>query len=128
MNNIQVEKNESTVIKIFKGLIISFIVTLITIFIFSVLLTYTNISESIIPTVIIVLTFVSILIGAIISMKKTSKNGLINGAIIGGTYVVLLYIISSTLNTGFALNGYTIGMIIAGVISGIVGGIIAVNT
>lgn len=128
MNNIPVEKNESTVIKIFKGLIISFIVTLITIFIFSVLLTYTNISESIIPTVIIVLTFVSILIGAIISMKKTSKNGLINGAIIGGTYVVLLYIISSTLNTGFALNGYTIGMIIAGVISGIVGGIIAVNT
>ena len=128
MNNIQVEKSNSTAIKIFKGLVISFIVTLITIFIFSILLTYTNISESVIPTVIIVLTFVSILIGAIISMKKTLKNGLINGAIIGGTYVILLYLISSFLNTGFALNAYAIGMIIAGTIAGIVGGIIAVNT
>lgn len=108
INNIQVEKNNSTPIKIVKGLIISFIVTLVTIFIFSIILTYTNISEVIIPAAIIVLTFVSILIGTIISMKRTSKNGLINGAIIGGAYVILLYVISSSLNTGFALNGYTI--------------------
>ena len=128
MNNIQVEKNNSTAIKIIKGLMISFGITLISLLIFSVILTYTNVSESVIPTVIIVLTFISILIGAIISMKKTSKNGLINGAIIGGTYVVLLYIISSSLNTGFALNGYTIGMIVAGIVSGVIGGIIAVNT
>lgn len=128
MNNIQVEKSNSIASKIAKGLLISFLVTLVTIFIFSILLTYTNISESIIPTVIIVLTFISILIGAIISMKKTSKNGLINGGIIGGTYVVLLYLISSFLNTGFSLNAYTIGMIIAGIIAGIIGGIIAVNT
>lgn len=128
MNNIQIEKNNSTPIKIAKGLMISFLMTLISLFIFSIILTYTNISESVIPTAIIVLTFISILIGAIISMKKTSKNGLVNGAIIGGTYVILLYIISSSLNTGFALNGYTIGMIVAGIISGIIGGIIAVNT
>ena len=128
MNNIQVERTNSTAIKIFKGLIISFIVTLLTIFIFAILLAYTNISENVIPTVIIVLTFVSILIGSIISMKKTSKNGLINGGIIGGTYVILLYLVSSFLNTGFTLNGYTIGMIAAGIISGIIGGIIAVNT
>lgn len=128
MNNIQVEKNNSTILNIIKGVIISFIFTLISIFLFSVLLTYTNISESIIPTVIIILTFISILIGAIISMKKTFKNGLINGAIIGGIYVILLYIISGFLNTGFALNIYTIFMILAGIISGIVGGIIAVNT
>ena len=128
MNNIQDEKNNSITIKIIKGLIISFLITLITIFIFSIILTYTNVSESIIPATIMVLTFISILIGAIISMKHTSKNGLINGAIIGGTYVILLYIISSFLNTGFAVNGYTIGMIIAGIIAGIIGGIIAVNT
>ena len=128
MNSIQVEKNNSIAIKIVKGLIISFLVTLVTIFIFSIILAYSNISEGIIPIAIVVLTFVSILIGTIISMKKTSKNGLINGGIIGGTYVILLYIISSFLNTGFALNGYTICMIIAGIISGIVGGIIAVNT
>jgi len=128
MNSIQVEKNDSIGIKIIKGLIISFVVTLISIFIFSLILTYTDISEDIIPTVIIILTFISILVGSIISMKKTSKNGLVNGSIIGGTYVILLYLISSFLNTGFALNIYTVIMIIAGIISGMIGGIIGVNT
>lgn len=128
MNNIQIEKTDSIFIKISKGLMISFIVSLISIFIFSILLAYTNISDSIIPIVIVFLTFVSILIGSIISMRKVSKNGLINGAIIGGTYVVLLYLISSILNTGFTFNIYTIIMIISGIISGIIGGIVGVNS
>lgn len=128
MNNVQIESQNNTVIKISKGIVFSFLVTLISVFIFSAILTYTDISESIIPIVIIVLTFVSILIGTIISMRKTTKNGMLNGAIIGGTYVLLLYLISSALNTGFAMNIYTIVMILVGIISGIVGGIISVNT
>lgn len=128
MNNVQIEKTDNIAIKISKGLIISFIVSLISIFIFAILLAYTNISDSIIPIVIVFLTFVSILIGSIISMRKVSKNGLINGAIIGGTYVVLLYLISSILNTGFTFNIYTVIMIISGIISGIIGGIIGINS
>lgn len=127
MNSIQTDSN-NIIMKVGKGLGISLIVTLISIFLFSIILTYTNVSDNIIPIVIISLTFVSILVGSSISMKRESKNGMINGAIIGGIYVVLLYLISSFLNTGFALNGYTIGMIVAGTISGIIGGIIGVNT
>ena len=126
MNNVQVETKIS--VKIAKGILISFLVTLISLFIFSLLLTYTNISERIIPVCIIILTFISILLGTIISMRKLKKNGLINGAIIGGIYVIFLYLVSSILNTGFTMNVYTIIMIIAGMISGVIGGIIAVNT
>ena len=128
MGNVQVEKSNNSVIKIAKGILFSFIVTLTSILIFSIILTYTYISESIVPAVIIVLTFISILIGTIISMRKMHKNGMLNGAIIGGAYVIFLYLISSILNTGFTMNTYTIVMIIAGVVSGIIGGIIAVNT
>ena len=128
MNNIQVDTQNSTIMKILKGLIFTFIVTLISMFIFCLILTYTNISESIIPIVIIILTFISILIGTMIGIKKIHKNGMLNGAIIGGTYVLLLYFISSILNTGFTFNIYTVLMIIAGIVSGIVGGIIGVNT
>lgn len=127
MDNMRIENN-NCIVKIVKGITYSFIVTLISIFIFSVILTYTNVSEGIVPIVIIVLTFISILIGTIISMRKISKNGMINGAIIGGMYVVLLYLISSILNTGFTMNVYTIIMIVLGIVSGIIGGIIAVNT
>ena len=128
MNKVQIEKTDNIAIKISKGLIISFIVSLISIFIFAILLAYTNISDKIIPIVIVFFTFVSILIGSIISMRNVSKNGLVNGAIIGGIYVLLLYLISSILNTGFTFNVYTVIMIIAGIISGIVGGIIGINS
>lgn len=127
-NNVKIENTNNSAIRILKGLIISFVVTLVSIFIFSIILTCSNISEKIIPIVIIILTFISILIGTIIGVRKISKNGMINGAIIGGLYIILLYFISSLLNTGFALNTYTILMIIAGIISGIIGGIIGVNT
>lgn len=127
-NNIKIENTNNSAIRILKGLIISFVVTLVSIFIFSIILTYSNISEKIVPIVIIILTFISILIGTIIGVRKISKNGMLNGAIIGGIYVLLLYLISSLLNTGFAFNTYTILMIIAGIVSGIIGGIIGVNT
>ena len=128
MDSVRTEKQSGGITKIVKGIVYSFIITLISIFIFSIILTYTNVSEGIVPIVIIVLTFTSILIGAIISMRKISKNGMMNGALIGGTYVLLIYLISSILNTGFNMNVYTIIMIIAGILSGIIGGIIAVNT
>lgn len=128
MNNVKVESSNSNVLKIFKGIMFSFFITLLGIFIFSIILTYTNISEKVIPIVIIILTFISILIGTMIGIREISKNGMLNGAIIGGVYVILLYLISSILNTGFTLNIYTIFMIIVGIISGIIGGIIGVNT
>lgn len=127
-NNIKIENTNSSLIQILKGLIISLLITLISIFIFSIILTYSNMSEKIIPIVIIILTFISILIGTIIVVRKIKKKGMLNGAVIGGTYVILLYLISSLLNTGFAFNTYTILMIIAGIVSGIIGGIIGVNT
>ena len=128
MNNVKIETSSNNMaIRIFKGLLFSFVITLVSIFIFSIILTYSNISESIIPIVIIVITFISIFIGKMIGVRKINKNGMINGAIIGGSYVLLLYFISSLLNTGFTLNIYTIIMIVVGIISGIIGGIIGVN-
>ncbi len=128
MNNMQIENSNGTMMNIFKGLLFSFVITLVSLLIFSIILTYSNISEKTIPIVIIILTFISILIGTMIGVRKITKNGMFNGAIIGGTYVILLYFISSLLNTGFIFNIYTIMMIITGIISGVIGGIISVNS
>lgn len=128
MNNIKIENStDARLNKILRGMMFSFFLTLISIFLFAVILTYTNISEKVIPTVIIILTFISILIGTIIGTKNIRKNGMLNGAIIGSGYVITLYLISSILNTGFGLNIYTILIMIIGTISGIIGGIIGIN-
>ena len=112
---------------IFKGILISFIATIVLLIIFSAILTYSSVSENVISPVIIVITAISILLGSSIGNMKIKKNGLLNGGIIGGIYILLIYFISSMLNWRFGLEIQSILMIIAGIIFGIIGGIIGVN-
>lgn len=116
----EILKTENKFISIIKGVIISFLVTLILLTIFAALLAYTNLQESTIKPVIITVTGISILIGSSFATKKLKKNGLINGAIIGGTYIFILYIISSVLNVSFSINLASLVMIAVGIFGGIV--------
>jgi putative membrane protein (TIGR04086 family) len=110
-----------------KGLLISFVMTILILLIFSIILTFTNISEKTIVPVIIISTAISILIGSSISNIRIKKNGILNGALIGGGYILILYLLSSILNARFNLNIQSIIMISVGVVFGILGGIIGVN-
>ena len=114
-------------ITILKGVIISIIFTLIFLFVFSLILTYTNISESFITPVIIVITAISIFIGSSIGNIKIKKNGLVNGALIGGIYLLSIYLLSAIINQNFSLSTASIIIIITGMICGMFGGIIGVN-
>ena len=93
-------ENKNNIIPIVKGIVIAYFITLLLLFIFSILLTYTNISESTTAPVILVITAISILIGSSIGSSKIKKNGLINGGIVGFSYIILLYIISSFTRCG----------------------------
>ncbi len=126
MQAYKVEENK-TIIQILKGIGISLITTLIFLIIFALVLTYTQVEEKTINPVIIIITALSILIGSSIVNIKIKKNGLINGAIIGGAYMLIIYLISSILNWKFGLDAQSIIMIVAGVIFGILGGILGVN-
>lgn len=113
--------------RILKGSIISMLITIIALLIFASLLTYTSMSEATIPAVIIVTSIISILIGSTISMSKVKKNGIVNGALIGLIYILAIYLLSSIIQGNFAVNAYSIIMIIGSVLAGAVGGIIGVN-
>ena len=126
MENMQVNENK-TIINILKGVGISLIATVIMLIIFSIILTYTNIQESAINPVIMIITAISILIGSSFGNTKIRKNGLINGGIIGAIYIIIIYLISSILNWKFSLNIHSIIMITVAIIFGILGGIIGVN-
>lgn len=121
------ENNSNSVVRILKGSIISIINTLILLIIFSAMLTYTNINENTIPTVIIICTALSILIGSQIATSKIKKNGILNGALVGIIYIAFLYIISSCITKNFSLNNYSIIMMLVSILIGGVGGIIGVN-
>lgn len=104
----------------FKGIVISFALTLILLFVFAIVLTYTKLSESMIPTVIIIISIISILIGSSIATSKIKKKGIVYGGIIGLIYIGSIYIISSIVKTGFNLNIYSIVMIILSILAGMI--------
>ena len=115
-------------IKILKGVGISFAFTLISLTIFSALLTYTSLSESLIQPVVISVTGISILVGSFFATRKVGKNGIIKGIGVGLIYILLIYLISSIVNGGnFALTMGSVIMILIGILCGAIGGIIGVN-
>lgn len=118
---------KQNIIRIFKGSITAIILTLILLFLFSIILTYTSLNEKFISPVVIIITTISILVGSSISTLKIKKNGLLNGALVGFIYIFTIYIISSITFTGFALNINSIIMIITSILAGMLGGIIGVN-
>ena len=120
-------KSEKQSICILRGIIISFLFTLCMLIIFSILLVYTNLSEQTIRPVIITITGISILIGSSLGTRKLHKNGLLIGGIIGSSYILLLFLTSSLINSNFSINWISTIMIIIGLIGGVFGGIIGVN-
>lgn len=110
-----------------KGVLLALISTIILLIIFSAILTYTGIPESLSSTAIIILSAISILIASQITARKIKKNGILNGGLIGAIYIIIIYLISSIISGNFALGLKAVIMIVASIIAGMLGGIIGVN-
>lgn len=123
-NKLEINKN---IIRVVKGSGFAIVISLILLLIYASLLTSTNISETTMTPVVITISGISILIGSSISSFKIKKQGMLNGALVGLIYMILIYLLSSILLAGFTLNMQSIIMIIVGALAGMIGGIIGVN-
>lgn len=112
---------------IIKSIFFSYLLTLIFIFIYSIILAYTKVPETTIPTCLCIIGMLSVFISSSIAVIKIKKNGLKNGGIIGLGYVFILYLLSSLYETGFMLTKYSITTIVLYILLGMIGGIIGVN-
>ena len=119
---------KANIIRIIKGSLLSIIVSVIFLIVFAMLLTYTSLSENTITPIVLAIVGLSILLGSYLSTKKINKKGILNGAMVGVIYMLILYIISSVIFMDFSINARSIIMIVCGIIAGIIGGIIGVNT
>lgn len=117
----------NNIFKILKGIILSVLITLLGLLILAIVITYTNVSENVIPMAITIITAISILIGSFFSTINIQKNGLLNGFAVGFAYIATIYIISSITSTGFTLTNTSFIMIISAILAGMLGGIIGVN-
>lgn len=112
---------------LFKSVCCAVILSLICLFVLSVILAITSVKENIMSISIVFISALSILISSFYASKKIKEKGIISGAIIGFLYMLILYIISSIVNGEFSMALETIIMIISGIIGGAIGGILGVN-
>lgn len=119
--------SDKTIFRIIKGSSVSVGITILALFLFACLLTFTNIQENTIVPVVIVISAISILIGSTICTRKVNKNGMLQGAVVGFLYIFTIYLLSSITGSGFGLTLDSIIMIIASMLAGLVGGVIGVN-
>ena len=63
---------------VIKGVVISYVFTIVMCLIYAIVLTYTNVQENTIPPVIIVITAISIFIGSTIGNYEIQKNSIFN--------------------------------------------------
>lgn len=114
-------------IKLLKGLGFSYLFTFCAFLLFATILHFTNISDNVIPGIILLISILSILTGSAICTKNADSQGWLWGSIIGITYALILYIVSSLTLTGFYIPFSSLYLILGYTAIGSIGGIIGIN-
>ena len=112
----------------FKGVIWALCLTFILLAICSVVLTYTSVSENIIPVLSMLCAILSVAVGSSIAAKTAGSKGYLKGALCGVTYIIVLYIIASLISEKIVFTSHTALLFVIGIVVGALGGVIGINS
>lgn len=112
---------------VIKGILFSYLITILIFLVFAFILTYANFPQKFITPVVVSTTIVSILIAGAIVSRSLKTRGWLNGGVVGLIYILLLYTSSSIVLKDFSINRYMISMLLIGLLSGSIGGILGIN-
>ena len=114
-------------IYLIKGLLLSYLVTIVLILFFSLIVTYSTIKEGRISLFNTITMITSITTGSIYVSRKLKENGWINGCIIGLSYYLILLLLNFALLRPFVLDVFSISKLLIAIIVGLISGIIGIN-
>ncbi len=114
-------------LRVVKGLIISFLITLPCFLVFALFLTYTDFPEKYTYIAVLITTVLSVLTASAYSTKNVKRKGWMNGCFVGILYVTILYLASSIVFMNFAIDLQVIVTVIIGAIVGCLGVIFGIN-
>lgn len=125
--NIDNFNDTSSIIIVGKGVLISLLISALCIVLYGLILTLTELTESSMPTVILIISIVSIALAAIYVAMKVESKGWLHGAITGLLYMVILLLLSLLFKTGISIGKFIIFRVLMGFVVGALAGIIGIN-
>ena len=125
MENVSESQSSGKIILI--SVIFEIFLSLIMIFVLSLLLSLTDLEEKIIEPAIIGISAFSILIGSFFSGREIRIKGIVIGIVQGFMYMFILYMLSSFISGDFSIGVNSLTMIGLGIFAGVIGAIVGVN-
>ena len=110
-----------------KGVIYAYFLSLVVFLIFSALIQYTTLTESILPYTAYATSLVAIFIGAAYATKRLQAKGWLNGGLCGLIYLAGLVIFAFILLPDFSLDVSYIAKFVMAFATGAAGGIFGIN-
>lgn len=101
--------------------------TAVVLFLASLLLTYTPVSEMLIPTIAILAAVLAAAAAGLMASRSVKSRGWLTGSVAGVLYSVILYLFSSLAGNGFHFSAYIVIMAVVSLFSGAIGGILGIN-
>ena len=121
-----VKLNKKDFFEIFKGVIFSLIISVLTVIVFAIIVKFANLSSKTVEIVNIALKIISTLVGTLLAVGS-GRQGLFKGGIIGLLFVLVSYLVFSLINGSFSVNPLTAFDVIFCLVAGLLSGVFAVN-
>jgi len=119
--------NRTQIKNLIIGVLMAYAITSIVFLAFAMLVTYTNMSERSLPTIVAVTTFLSVMVAGFDAAKGAAHKGWLWGMGAGFIYVLIMAIIMMGMLPTFAVDGRTFTVIALGIAGGGLGGMIGIN-
>ena len=114
--------------KLLKAVLLSLIISVVLVGLFSVIVYFADISDRAVSGVIFVFSAISVFMGALVLAKNVDRGGLVNGLLTAVGYLVVLTVISLAVNGSINLNLHNILRFAACSAAGMLGGVIGINS
>jgi len=125
--NLVTEENKSQIKQLAIGVLMGYAVTCIVFLAYAMMITYTQLSERNLPTVIAITTLLSVMMAGFDAAKGAPSRGWMWGMIAGLIYAAFLAIIMIVLVPGFFADGRTVTVVVLSIAGGGLGGILGIN-
>ncbi len=109
------------------GVLVGYAITVIIFLGYSMLITYTSMSEKNMPIVVAVTTLLSVIVAGFDAAHGAEHRGWLWGMGAGLVYVIILAVIMMVALKGFAFDSQTLTVIILSVAGGGLGGVLGIN-
>ncbi|WP_461204553.1 TIGR04086 family membrane protein [Clostridium sp. DL1XJH146] len=110
-----------------EGVIRGFFLTMVLLFVYSILSTYFNVIESFAGVYIVIVTALSIMYATIFSVSRIKTRGWVNGIIVALVYMVIIYLISVINGRAADFSVFGIIRVILSLAVGMFSGMLSVN-